>query len=90
MNLWAFKQSAINFDPLPGIPKTERGTYALAVELSRPLFRSTSVLPPGQSEDRASQHYGDQREMAAYWRFKELLYKRDQLEKPFKGERPGN
>jgi acyl-homoserine lactone acylase PvdQ len=90
MNLWAYKQAKIRLDPLPGIPKTDRGTYALAVELSKPLFRSMSVLPPGQSEDRLSPHYSDQRELAGYWRFKELLYKRDQLEKAFRAEKPGN
>jgi len=87
MNLWAYKQGEIDLDPLPGIPKTERGTYAIAVELSKPFMRAVSLLPPGQSEDRLSPHYNDQREMAGYWRFKDLLYRRDQLEAPFKSER---
>jgi penicillin amidase len=90
MNLWTFSQGEIDLNPLPGIPKTERGTYALAVELSKPFIRSTSVLPPGQSEDEHSRHYGDQRELAGYWRFKELVHRRDELEKPFQAERPSN
>ena len=81
MNLWTYNQGDINLKPLPGIPDTVRGTYIHAVELSTPLFRSESVLPPGQNENPLSPHYGDQREMAGYWRYKQLVYKCDQLEK---------
>jgi penicillin amidase len=80
MNLWIYSQGIINFAPLGGIPNTARGTYIQIVELSKPSFRGVNILPPGQSEDPLSPHYGDQREMAAYWRFKSMLYKRDQLE----------
>jgi len=72
--LWGHFQPNINFRPLPPIPATSRGTYILAVELSKPLLRSVSILPPGQSEDPKSPHYGDQREMAGYWKFKPMLY----------------
>lgn len=90
MNLWAYKQEKVNFDPLPGLPEvTSRGTYILCVELSKPLFRSVSVLPPGQSEDPRSPHYGDQRELAGYWQFKPILYKREQLDGTRAGGKPG-
>jgi penicillin G amidase len=81
MNFWEFDQSEFNLSPLPGIPDTDRATYLLAIELSKPLFKTASVLLPGQSEDSRSPHYGDQREMAGYWRLKPLLYKWEQLEK---------
>jgi penicillin amidase len=81
MNLWTYSQGVIDLKPLPGIPETIRGTYTHAVELSNPLFRSESVLPPGQNENPLSPHYSDQREMAGYWRYKQLVYKCDQLEK---------
>jgi penicillin amidase len=85
MNLWAYNQGEINLAPLPGIPRTNRGTYIQIVEVSKPLFRGVNVLPPGQSEDPRSPHYGDQRELAGYWRFKPMLYKREQIEKALEG-----
>jgi len=39
-----------------------------------------SILPPGQSEDPKSAHFGDQREMAGYWKFKPMLYTKELLE----------
>jgi penicillin amidase len=83
MNLWAYSQGEIDFRPLPGIIATSRGTYIQVVELSKPLFRGVSILPPGQSEDPRSLHYSDQREMAGYWKFKPMLYKREQLDRAF-------
>ncbi|HWP45142.1 MAG TPA: penicillin acylase family protein, partial [Blastocatellia bacterium] len=90
MNHWAYSQGEINFRPLPGIPRTSRGTYIQVVEVSRPVFRGVSILPPGQSEDPSSPHYSDQREMAGYWRFKPIIYKREQLEKSVAAESVGN
>lgn len=81
MNLWTYNQGSTSFAPLPGIPSMARGTYIQVTELSKPLFRSVNILPPGQSEDFRSAHYRDQREMAGFWRFKPMLYKREQLEK---------
>lgn len=79
MNLWTYAQSDFDLKPLPGIPETNRGTYIFAAEMSRPTIRSVSVLAPGQSEDPLSHNYGDQREMAGYWRYKTMLYRREQL-----------
>jgi penicillin G amidase len=79
MNLWTYTQPDHDFKPLPGIPQTERGTYIFAAEMSKPTIRSMSILAPGQSEDPASHHFGDQREMAGYWRYKTMLYRREQL-----------
>jgi penicillin amidase len=81
MNLWRYSQGDIDFRSLPAIPGTNRGTYIQVIEVSKPTFRSESILPPGQSESPGSPHYGDQREMAGYWRFKPMIYKREQLEK---------
>ncbi|MBI3698117.1 MAG: penicillin acylase family protein [Acidobacteria bacterium] len=69
---WGYRQSSIDFKPLPPIPSTNRGTYIQIVELARPQFRAVSILPPGQSEDPASPHFGDQRELAGYWKFKPM------------------
>jgi penicillin G amidase len=88
MNLWGTKQGEIDFGPLAGIPNTERGTYTLAVEASKPIFRSFSILPPGQSESSHSPHFSDQREMAGFWRYKPLLYKREQLERALPKQKP--
>jgi len=76
---WGYRQPMINFQPLPGIPSTNRGTYIQIVETARDKFRAVSILPPGQSEDPASPHYSDQREMAGYWRFKPMLFTREEL-----------
>jgi penicillin amidase len=79
MNLWKWQQCEINFRGLPPIPNMNRGTYIAMIELSKPVIRGESVLPPGQSEDPASPHFGDQRETAGYWRFKDMMYKREQF-----------
>lgn len=81
MNLWTYDQGTLFLRPLPGIPFTNRGTYTFIAEMSKPLIRSESILPPGQSENPQSPHYSDQRELAGFWRFKPLLYKREQLKK---------
>ncbi|HEU0006573.1 MAG TPA: penicillin acylase family protein [Terriglobia bacterium] len=78
--LWGHIQPTINFRPLPPIPSSSRGTYIQVVELSKPIIRSVSILPPGQSEDPKSAHFGDQREMAGYWKFKPMLYTKELLE----------
>jgi penicillin amidase len=78
--LWGYVAPTINFPPLPPIPSSSRGTYIQVVELSKLLIRSVSILPPGQSEDPKSPHYGDQREMAGYWKFKPMLYTKELLE----------
>jgi len=76
---WRHSQGTIDLSPLPPIPRTNRGTYISIVELAAPRLRSVSILPPGQSEDPQSPHYGDQREMAALFRFKPILYLPEQL-----------
>jgi penicillin amidase len=76
---WGYRQPMINFDPLPGIPSTNRGTYIQIVETARSKFRTANILPPGQSEDPTSAHYQDQREMAGYWKFKPMLFTREEL-----------
>jgi penicillin amidase len=77
--LWGYIQPTINFQPLPPIPSSSRGTYIQVVELSKPVIRSVSILPPGQCENPASPHFGDQREMAGYWKFKPMLYTKELL-----------
>lgn len=78
--LWGYIPPAIDFKPLPPIPSSSRGTYIQVVELSKPLIRSVSILPPGQSEDSKSPHFGDQREMAGYWKFKPMLHTKELLQ----------
>jgi penicillin amidase len=76
---WGYRLGRIRFEPLPGIPAQNRGTYIQIIDLSRPRVRGESILPPGQSEDPASPHYGDQRELAGYWLFKPMIDSREGL-----------
>lgn len=76
---WTYKQGAIDLVPLPPIPRTNRGTYIQIVELAKPELRSVNICPPGQSEAPNSPHYGDQRELAALFAFKPMLYLPSQL-----------
>lgn len=87
MSAWGYSGRTIDFRPLPPIPSTNRGTYIQIVELS-PVIRGISILPPGQSEDPKSPHFGDQRELAGYWKFKPMLTDRAEIEKPEKPEGP--
>jgi penicillin amidase len=80
MNTWRYSQGEIDLKPLPGIPKFSRGTYIQIVQLSRPTVVGESILPPGQSEDPASPHYSDQRELASWWLYKPMLTDRTALE----------
>jgi len=80
MNLWSFTQPEISFIHAAGIPATRRGTYILAIEMSQPAIRCSSILPPGESEDVDSPHFADQRDLAGSWRYKTLIYDRNDLE----------
>jgi penicillin amidase len=77
MNTWRYSQGEIDLKPLPGIPKFSRGTYIQIVELCRPTIAGESILPPGQSEDPASPHYSDQRELASWWLYKPMVTDRE-------------
>jgi penicillin amidase len=79
MNTWGRTPQWIEFTPLSPIPAAARGTYIQVVEASKPDMNGMNILPPGQSEDPTSPHYGDQRELAGYWLFKPTLYKREDL-----------
>jgi len=72
MARWRYTRGNINFAPLPPIPATDRGTYIQIVECGRPIPRGVSILPPGQSECTDSPHFGDQRELAGWFMFKEM------------------
>jgi len=76
---WQHKNGEIKLDPLPPIPESNRGTYIQIIELTRPYIHGINVLPPGQSEDPESPHYSDQRELAGWWMFKPMLYRREQI-----------
>ena len=80
MNTWRYTQGEIDLKPLPGLPKTSRGTYIQIVELSHPTVTGESILPPGQNEDPASPHYADQRELAGWWLYKPMVTDRKALE----------
>ncbi len=69
MTHWGYSVEWIKFDPLPSIPWYSRGTYIQAVELSRPRVHGVYILPPGESEDAHSPHYGDQLWLASWWMF---------------------
>ncbi len=80
MNTWRYAQGEIDLEPLPGIPRFSRGTYIQIVQLSRPNIIGESILPPGQSEDPASPHFSDQRELASWWLYKPMVTDRSVLE----------
>jgi penicillin amidase len=69
MTSWVYSTEWIKFDPLPPIPWYSRGTYIEAVVLAKPQVHGVYILPPGQSEDPRSPHYGDQRSLASWWMF---------------------
>ncbi|UCH34176.1 MAG: penicillin acylase family protein [Armatimonadota bacterium] len=79
MGKWSREPQWIELDPLPAIPNVSRGTYIQVVEAARPDINGMNILPPGQSEGPDSPHYSDQRELAGYWLFKPMLYKREDL-----------
>lgn len=79
MSKWGRTPQWIEFDPLPPIPATARGTYIQVVEAAKPDMNGMNILPPGQSEDPQSPHYSDQRELAGYWLFKPMIYRREAL-----------
>jgi penicillin amidase len=79
MSRWMYDQGKIKFDPLPWIPFYSRGTYIQIVECSKPDLVGVNILPPGQSEDPKSPHFGDQRELAGYWMFKDMIFDREAL-----------
>ncbi|MCS7264607.1 MAG: penicillin acylase family protein [Armatimonadetes bacterium] len=70
---WGFRKPLWRFDPLPAIPGPNRGAYIQIVEVSSPP-KGFNVLPPGQSEDPKSPHYGDQHPLAMRWLFKEMAF----------------
>jgi penicillin amidase len=76
---WGYRLGRIKLDPLPPIPDANRGTYIQVVELTKPYPHGMNILPPGQSEDPNSPHYSDQRELAGWWMFKPMLYRREQI-----------
>ncbi len=80
MSAWGYHGRSIDFRPLPPMPATNRGTYIQIVVVGDTV-RGVSILPPGQSEDPKSPHFGDQREPAALWRFKPMVADRALLEK---------
>jgi len=76
---WQHRNGEIKLDPLPPIPESNRGTYIQIIELTKPYIHGINILPPGQSEDPGSPHYSDQRELAGWWMFKPMFYRREQI-----------
>jgi penicillin G amidase len=77
LSAWRYSQGEIDLKPLPGIPRYSRGTYIQVIELSRPTVFGESILLPGQSEDPASPHFSDQRELASWWGYKPMIGDRE-------------
>lgn len=65
---WKFAPGRIDFRGMPPVLYNERGTYIQVVELLRQPV-GWFIAPPGSSEDEASPHFSDQRDLAAAWRF---------------------
>jgi penicillin amidase len=75
-----FRAGRMDLDPVPDVPYSNRGTYIMICEMARPYVRAESVLCPGQSEDPASPHYADQRDLASWWMYKPVLWRPEELE----------
>jgi penicillin amidase len=71
MSQWRYKAPRMNWDKLPGIPYTDRGSYIQVIELSNPIV-GENILPPGQSEDPTAPHFSDQRDLSSWWLFKPM------------------
>jgi Penicillin amidase. len=71
MSHWRYKAPRMNWDKLPGVPYTDRGSYIQVIELSNPIV-GENILPPGQSEDPTSPHFSDQRDLSGWWLFKPM------------------
>jgi penicillin amidase len=71
MSQWRYKAPRMNWDKLPGIPYTDRGSYIQVIELGNPIV-GENILPPGQSEDPTSPHFSDQRDLSSWWLFKPM------------------
>jgi len=66
----------IDFQDIPPIPFTSRGTFIQVVELRPTGPHGVSVLPPGQSEVPGLPHRDDQRDLAGFWQYKPMLLDR--------------
>lgn len=70
MELWRHEVPRMGWgNALPGVPYTDRGSFIQIIQFGERVFGET-VLPPGQSENPASPHFGDQRDFASWWFFK--------------------
>ncbi|GIV03466.1 MAG: hypothetical protein KatS3mg015_2296 [Fimbriimonadales bacterium] len=78
VSLWQYRAGRIQFNGIPPVIYNDRGTYIQIVELW-PSPRGRFVAPPGVSENRASPHFADQRDLAAQWTYFPMLYKREDL-----------
>lgn len=82
MQDWAYHGPMnTDFQPLPAVPRENRGTYIQIVEMGE-TPRGISILAPGQSEDPRSPHYSDQLLLSSWWKFKPMLRDRQLLQPP--------
>ncbi|MHC4608377.1 MAG: penicillin acylase family protein, partial [Planctomycetota bacterium] len=76
-----YREPKINFRRGIGkIPSAKgRGTYQMAVELTKEGPIAWTLAAPGQCEDPESKHYKDQVELFGAWKYKKFVFKRDEM-----------
>lgn len=77
---WTWKDETIKLGEAGEFKsQRDRGTYMIAVELTKDGPRAVSCWAPGICEDPKSVHYKDLLELYAGWKHKPVLYRKEQL-----------
>ena len=80
MTEWPYAIGTIDFGDIGSVPDRSVGTYCIAAEMTTPI-RAVSVLPPGQSQWKASPHYGDQLGLFRDWDYKKIQHQPDDFKR---------
>lgn len=77
----AWKEPSIDFRGEVGSVKSKRGrgTYQVAVEMTKEGPRAVTLSAPGQSERPASKHYKDQVALFEKWEYKPFAWRREEM-----------
>ncbi len=75
----AWKEGEVDFWGKKIKSERGRGTFQMAVEMSKEGPRAVTLSAPGQSEDPASAHGGDQAELFKEWKYREFVVRREKM-----------
>jgi penicillin amidase len=78
----AWKEPTIDFKGQVGPLKSKRGrgTYQVAVEMTKDGPRAATLSAPGQSERPESKHHKDQAALFEKWGYKPFVWRREEME----------